>query len=92
MALTITPAMHNAVQVAAAAIPGAIATAMLNGGGNGYMASALFASCILSAVSQVLHFNAATQNVVANLPAIVALLGKNATLQPQDVVKTESEK
>jgi hypothetical protein len=72
MKFEISPTVHNAVQVAATAIPGAIATAIIGGGGNNYMAGALFLSSVLSALSQALHFSNTTNNVIHSLPAIVA--------------------
>jgi hypothetical protein len=72
MGIEISPTVHNAIQVAVTAIPGAIATGLLSSGGNGYMASALIISSILSAVSQTLHFSTATNNIIRGLPAIVA--------------------
>jgi hypothetical protein len=74
MGIQINPAALNVVHVAAAAIPSAIATALVSGGGNNYYACALFVSSILGAIAQVCHFNKTTVAVVQSIPAIVAQL------------------
>lgn len=91
MNFQITPTVHNAIQVAATAIPGAIATAIIGSGGNNYMAGALFLSTVLSALSQALHFNNTTNNIIHSLPAIVAavqsVISQPPVSKPDEVQK-----
>jgi len=74
MRFQISPNALNVIHLATAAIPGAVATALVSGGGNNALAASLFASAILSAIAQACHFSATTVSVINALPALTAQL------------------
>ena len=90
MSFQIGPSTLNAIHVAAAAIPAASATALVGSGGSTWIALALFASSILSATAQTLHFSGAANNLIKNLPQIVMVV--QAALNDKSPAPEEEKK